>query len=88
MIIPVNEIPLDTLMRIAEEYVAREGTDYGTYEYSLEQKVQQLIEQIRQGSVLITFDEATESVNLLSAQEYRDTQKQKHSEGACDSGGE
>lgn len=71
MIIPFDTVPKDTLIRIAEDFITREGTDYGWVEYSLEQKVEQLLSQIQEGQVLITFDEATESVSLVSANDYQ-----------------
>lgn len=71
MIIPFDAVPKDTLIRIAEDFITREGTDYGWVEYSLEQKVEQLLLQIEEGQVLITFDEATESVSLVSANDYQ-----------------
>ena len=70
MIIPIDQIPSDTLMRIAEEFVTRDGTDYGMQEMPLEQKVEQLLRQIKLAEVLVVFDEASESVNLVNASDY------------------
>lgn len=72
MIIPYQSISSDVLRAIIEEYISREGTDYGEHELSLEQKVQSLLPQIRAGEVLIVFDEMTESVQLLAKQDYRE----------------
>lgn len=71
MIIPYQSLSSDLLRAIAEEYISREGTDYGEQELSLEQKVQRLLPQIQSGDVLIVFDETTESVQLLAKQDYR-----------------
>lgn len=73
MIIPVNELPAETLQRIAEDFATRDGTDYGEHEFSLEEKTQQLIAQIRSGTVLLSFDNATESLNLITAESYHRT---------------
>jgi len=70
MIIPVTELPKDTLQRIAEDFITRDGTDYGDTELSLEQKTENLLRQIHRGDVLLCFDEATESVNLIPKEEY------------------
>jgi uncharacterized protein YheU (UPF0270 family) len=43
----------------------REGTDYGAHEVSLESKVAQVLGQLRRGEAHITFDPATESVNVV-----------------------
>lgn len=71
MIIPYQSLSSDVLRAIVEEYISREGTDYGEHELSLEQKVQRLLPQIRAGEVLVVFDEVTESVQLLAKQDYR-----------------
>ena len=42
MIIPWERIPPDTLERLIEEYVTRDGTDYGTVETPLETRVEQV----------------------------------------------
>jgi len=54
--------------------VSREGTDYGEFELSMEQKLEQLMSQIRAGRVLIAFDESSESINLVSDEDYRKAQ--------------
>lgn len=71
MIIPYQSLSSDLLRAITEEFISREGTDYGEQELSLEQKVQSLLPQIQAGHVLIVFDEVTESVQLIAKQDYR-----------------
>ena len=65
MIIPLDSLERTTLERIVEEFVTRDGTDYGEIELDLETKVEQLLAQLHAGQIFICFDEATESVNLL-----------------------
>ena len=67
MIIPHTRLDAATLRNLVEEFITREGTDYGEQEYSLADKVAQLHEKIKRGDVIITYDEATESVNLVPA---------------------
>jgi hypothetical protein len=72
----VIEIPLDrleksTLSAVIEEFVLREGTDYGPSETSLKQKIEQVKMQLHQGDVVITFDPATENCTLLTSQQFR-----------------
>src|SRR5262245_1759359 len=55
----------DTLRAVIESFVLREGTDYGLHETSLEAKVAQVLTQLRRGEAHITFDPASESVNLV-----------------------
>ena len=60
-----DDLEPDTLRAVIESFVLREGTDYGEHETSLEAKVAQVLMQLRRGEAQITFDPATESVNLV-----------------------
>lgn len=70
MVIPVSQLQEETLNNILEEFITREGTDYGDYEISLQQKVDRLKRQIVQGDVVIVFDSVLESVNLMTKKDY------------------
>ena len=70
MIIPFNAVSEEALNGLIEEFVTREGTDYGHSETSLEQKVQQVRAQIKSGKVLIVFSEATEQVDLITKDQF------------------
>lgn len=71
MVIPPESLSPDTLQSILEEFISREGTDYGEHELSLEDKVRQLKPQVIRGDVLIIFDPAQERVTLLPKQEWQ-----------------
>jgi len=60
-----DDLAPDTLRAVIESFVLREGTDYGLHETSLEAKVAQVLLQLRRGEAHITFDPATESVNVV-----------------------
>jgi len=60
-----DELEPDTLRAVIESFVLREGTDYGVHETSLEDKVAQVLIQLRRGEAHITFDPATESINVV-----------------------
>ena len=60
-----DDLEPDTLRAVIESFVLREGTDYGVHETSLEDKVAQVLIQIRRGEAHITFDPATESVSIV-----------------------
>ena len=66
MIIPHSQISPEALRGLIEEFITREGTDYGLEDFSLAQKVQQVKQQIVRGDVVVVFDIASESVSLLS----------------------
>ncbi len=68
--IPPDRLAPEVLQSLIESYITREGTDYGTIELSLEEKVQSLMPSIRSGEVVITFDQETESVSLMNQSDY------------------
>ncbi len=68
MIIPISELSEDALYGLVEAFVLQEGTDYGEQEFTLEQKVNHVIVQLKSGQALIEFSELHESVNIIPAQ--------------------
>jgi uncharacterized protein YheU (UPF0270 family) len=50
---------------VVESYVLREGTDYGEKEFSLEDKVSHVINQLKRGEARIVFDPGTETVSII-----------------------
>jgi len=60
-----DDLKPDTLRAVIESFVLREGTDYGVRETPLETKVAQVMLQLRRGEAHITFDPASESVNVV-----------------------
>jgi uncharacterized protein len=69
MIIPHQSLSVDALQGLIEEFITREGTDYGWDEVPLAVKVEQVRRQIEKGDVVIVFDASSESVSLLSRRE-------------------
>lgn len=69
--IPLDRLSPELLVGIIEEFIQREGTDYGLNEVDLEHKVQQVKRQIERGDVVITFDHQTESCNLLTKADFQ-----------------
>ena len=61
-----DDLQPDTLRAVIESFVLREGTDYGLHEASLDAKVAQVLMQLRLGEAHITFDPASESVNVVT----------------------
>jgi uncharacterized protein YheU (UPF0270 family) len=46
------------------EFVMREGTDYTHRDITIEEKIEQVLKQIKRGHVVVTFDSETESFTL------------------------
>ena len=62
--VPHEEVSPPALRGLVESFVLREGTDYGTREFSLEEKVQHVMRQLERGEVQIVFDPNTETVDI------------------------
>ena len=55
----------ETLRGLVEEFITREGTEYGHREFSLDDKVRQVERQLASGEVKIVFDNVEERANLV-----------------------
>jgi uncharacterized protein YheU (UPF0270 family) len=72
MIIPIEQLSSEALQGLIESFIHREGTDYGTYEVSLSDKVKQVHRSMVSGDVMIIFDASSESVNLMTRHQYQE----------------
>lgn len=63
--IPVDQLSPEALLGVVDDYVLREGTDYGGGEHTLERKREQVLAQLRSGKAVIVFDEVTESCTIV-----------------------
>ncbi|MFS7185168.1 YheU family protein [Serratia proteamaculans] len=76
MIIPWKELEAETLNGLIESFVLREGTDYGEYERSLEQKVEDVRRQLKSGEVLLVWSELHETINIMPRGQFRAGQEE------------
>ena len=67
VVVPWSQLAPETLRRVVEEFVTREGTDYGDAEASLDDKCAAVMLQLRRSEALVTFDPDTESIDVVSA---------------------
>lgn len=65
MLIPYEQLSAAALDNLIEEFVTRDGTDYGAEEASLPQKISQVLRLLRQGEVVILFDDESASCNII-----------------------
>ncbi|MEC8276596.1 MAG: YheU family protein [Myxococcota bacterium] len=65
MVIPHSELAPDTLSRLIESFVLREGTDYGDYSTDLEQKVSQVRMQLEKGEAVIVYRADDQSISIV-----------------------
>ncbi|MFT6902954.1 MAG: hypothetical protein ACJAXS_003173 [Colwellia sp.] len=70
MIIPLEQLSIETLNAIIENFVLREGTEYGSEDVSLSDKITQVRQQLTQGSALLVYSELHETVNILPTDQF------------------
>ena len=63
--VPTRALSRDALRALVEEFVTRDGTDYGAVERSLEAKVVDVLRQIDRGEVRIVFDPESETTSIV-----------------------
>ena len=66
-IIPVNKLSTKALQGVIEEFISRNGTDYGAIEASLETSVGQVKAKLKTGAAVLVFDDETETTNIFLA---------------------
>ena len=69
--VPWQQLSSDALRGIAEEFVNREGTDYGEQEVELSTKVNQVIERLKSGEAVLVYSELHESVDIKRKEEIQ-----------------
>lgn len=65
MLIPHSSLQPSTLDALIEEFVMREGTDYGEVEINLTAKVSQIRQQLDEGKLVITYDDGMQSCSII-----------------------
>jgi len=65
MIVPFDALSAEALNGLLEEFVTRDGTDYGDQEISLSAKVAQVRRMLSSGEAVILFSESTGLCNIV-----------------------
>lgn len=63
--IPYEQLSPEALQGVIEEFVTRDGTDYGEIEVPLETKISQVLSQLKSGKAVIVFDQQSETCTIL-----------------------
>ncbi len=66
MEIPWQRLSAEVLDAVIEEFVSREGTEYGAEDYTMAEKVAQVRLQLHRGEAAIDFDPDTETCHLIA----------------------
>ncbi|RDL43620.1 YheU family protein [Marinomonas piezotolerans] len=67
-LIPHDTLDPETLENVLNDIVTRDGTDYGEYDLSLEQKRLQALKSLHSGEAVLVFDTESETIQLISKQ--------------------
>lgn len=71
LIIPPDELSPDTLLAVIEEFVTREGADYGAVEVSLEAKIARVRKDLASGKAILLFDRQDQACRIMSREDPR-----------------
>ena len=66
LVVPWRDIDAVTLDNLIEEFVTRDGTDYGEQEIATTTKVEQVRRQLHKGEAAVVFDDVTESIAIMT----------------------
>ena len=69
--VPYSELSADALNGVIDNFILREGTDYGDRVFSHEQRVAQVRLQLERGEARILFDPLDSSVTIVTVQPGR-----------------
>lgn len=76
IIVPKEKLSEQVLTALIDEFVLREGTDYGRSEYTLEQKREHISRQLQAHKILILFDPTQENTTLLTIEQIKQLNRQ------------
>ncbi len=65
-LIPFESLAPETLDNVLNDIVSRDGTDYGDYDLSLDQKREQALRALKSGDAVLLFDTESETIQLVS----------------------
>ena len=71
LVIPPEQLSVEALGSLIEEFVTRDGTDYGDVEVAVEVRVGRVRRQLERGEVHIVYDEDSESATLLTQEQLQ-----------------
>jgi uncharacterized protein YheU (UPF0270 family) len=68
--IPCEQINPDTLRHMIQEFVSRDGADWDQTGCTLDDKVEQVLRQLKTGQAKVVFDLKTQTANLVACSRY------------------
>ena len=69
VVLSSDDLSSEALRGLVEEFVTRDGTDYGDLERSVDEKIAQVTAQLESGEARIVFDPETETTSIVLRRE-------------------
>jgi uncharacterized protein YheU (UPF0270 family) len=69
--VPFELLSTDAFDGVIDDFILREGTDYGSVELQHETKRERIRNGLKSGRYKLVFDPNIESITLLTAEEFR-----------------
>ncbi len=63
--VPIDQLSQEALRGLIEEFVTRDGTDYGAVERNVDDKIEHVMRQLDAGDARIVFDPETQTANIV-----------------------
>ena len=63
--VPYERIDPDTLRNMIQEFVTRDGVDWGDSGCTLEDKVEQVLRQLKNKKIKVVFDLTSQTANIV-----------------------
>ena len=63
--IPYDQLEPDTLRRMIQEFVSRDGSDWDDAGCTLDDKVGQVLQQLKNSKIKVVFDLTSQTANLV-----------------------
>ena len=64
--VPFQDINPETLRNMIEEFVSRDGSDWGESGGSMEAKIEQVLRQFKAGKIKVAFDLTSQTANIVT----------------------
>jgi uncharacterized protein YheU (UPF0270 family) len=70
MIIPYDRLPPEVLNGVIEDWLSRQSQDWVGDVDDRDQVIKKVIEQIRRKQLLVTWDDESQTINLVDAESF------------------
>ena len=64
--VPLDRINPETLRKLVEEFVTREWSDLSDAECTFEDKIEQVLQQLKDNKIKVVYDLTSETCNIVS----------------------